>query len=112
MGEKGTRQSAAGSQACAQLLADLAPLGEVSTRKMFGGFGVFADGVMFAIVDTFGDCFLRADRTTEDEFSAAGSGRHGRMPYWQIPAPVRRDRAALLAWARNALDVARRAAHR
>jgi len=112
VGEKGDRQSAAGVQACAQLVADLAPLGELTARKMFGGFGVFCDGVMFAIVDSQGDCFLRADQATSEEFVAAGSKRHGRMPYWQIPSRVRRDSVTLLARANQALEVARRAAAR
>ncbi|MBT8197628.1 MAG: TfoX/Sxy family protein, partial [Acidimicrobiia bacterium] len=86
-----------------------APLGDVTIRKMFGGHGVFADGDMFALVDSAGNPFLRADEMTSGPFEAAGSARHGGMPYWSIPPAVLDNDDDLVAWARIALGVARAA---
>lgn len=109
MGEKGARQSTSGAEMAERLLDELAPLGDVSTKKMFGGYGVFVDGVMFALVDSAGGAFLRADAATEARFEAAGSEAHGRMPYWRIPPVVLDDTPSLLDWANEARDVARAA---
>ncbi len=87
---------------------DLAPLGDVSLKAMFGGYGLFESGVMFALIDRGGQPFLRAVDTTEPRYLAAGSHKHG-MPYWSIPDNVLADSAELLEWAREALEVARAA---
>ena len=109
MGEKGAKQSSDGAIAAEALVADLASLGEVSARKMFGGFGVFHESTMFALIDSAGVCFLRADDQTSSDFEQAGVERHGRMPYWQIPSDVRSNDAELIRWARSALEAATRA---
>jgi DNA transformation protein len=109
MGENGARQSTAGAAMAERLIDDLAPLGDVTTKKMFGGYGVFEDAVMFALVDSTGGAFLRADDATSEKFVAAGSEAHGRMPYWRIPQTVLDDSTSLLEWAMTARDVARAA---
>lgn len=52
------------------LLADFGP---VSIRRMFSGAGVYADGVMFAILadDTL---YLKADEVSARDFAAEGKG--------------------------------------
>lgn len=109
MGEKGARQSTAGAEMAERLCDDLAPLGDVTTKKMFGGYGVFEDTVMFALIDSTGGAFLRADETTATKYRESGSEAHGRMPYWQIPPAVLDDPALLMEWATTARDVARAA---
>lgn len=109
MGEKGARQTQAGAAMAGRLVDELAPLGDVTSKKMFGGFGVFADGVMFALVDSAGGAFLRAGDSGADAFEAAGSARHARMPYWSVPGDVIDDDGRLLDWARQALAVAQAA---
>ena len=106
MGEKGAKATGAGAAAAAELLDDLQPLGNVTSKKMFGGHGVFLDDVMFALIDSAGRCFLWANETTAVPFAAAGSDRHGRMPYWEIPPAVRSDTDVLLDWARTAAAAA------
>jgi DNA transformation protein len=84
---------------------------------MFGGAGVYADGVMFGLVadDTL---YLKADgetkRTFESEglppFVYQGRGKAIAMSYWRIPERLLDDPDEMAVWARAALDVARRAA--
>lgn len=102
MGDKGTTKGAAARVAAASLQEDLEPWGDITSKGMFGGYGLFKDGVMFAIVDPGGQCFLRGDDASAEEFESSDSERHGRMPYWTIPASVRDDGARLLEWARAA----------
>ena len=67
------------------------PFGRVTVRKMFGGHGVYADGLCFAI-ETDGVVYIKADPETEAVFAAAGSksftylarGKPMKMAYWRL----------------------------
>lgn len=108
MGAKGVKAKAAGRAAAEELVAVIEPLGGVTARAMFGGHGIFRDGAMFAIVDSEGRLYLRADASTASTFEAAGSTQHARMPYWEVPDDIRDDPAALREWAAAAAGVASR----
>lgn len=105
MGDKGARHNPAAQEALERLLDDLAPLGHLRSKKMFGGHGVFLDDTMFAIVDPAGHVFLRGDDSFANQLQAAGSERHGRMPYWSVTADVN-DTDALIAHATRAVEIA------
>jgi DNA transformation protein len=105
MGAKGARGKTAGNEAVAALEETLAPLG-LTSRAMFGGHGIFKADVMFAIVDSEGRLYLRADPATAAAFEAAGSTQHARMPYWEVPEPIRDDADQLREWAATAAEVA------
>ena len=109
MGTRGAKDTGAAEEAGQALVADLAPLGDVTARKMFGGRGIFCDDVMFALIDTAGTVHLRADDETAEAMETAGSTRHSRMPYWTVPTTVADNDDLLLEWGRRALDVARAA---
>ena len=97
------------ASAAQELIDDLAPLGDLRSKAMFGGRGVFCEGTMFALVDRAGATYLRIDDDTVTDFDRLGSVSHGRMPYWTIPPSIRADDAVLEQWARRSLDIARRA---
>ena len=89
MGKKGaklnpTATAQASTNEAAALIDDLLPmglpLGDLQARRMFGGYGVFANGVMFALIDPDGVAHLRAGPDTQPRFEAAGSVKHARMP--------------------------------
>lgn len=83
---------------------------EVSRRAMFGGHGIFADGIMFALVTSQGQACLRTGEGNEDDFEAYGSERFDeRMPYHTIPPNVRANPGELRAWAEKSLAIARAA---
>ena len=94
-----------------------AALGPVRVRKMFGGQGVYRDGLMFAL-EAQGELFLKADDRTASAFAAAGSrqftytrdGRATAMGYWRLPDDALDDPDEAARWGRLALDAARRAA--
>lgn len=95
------------------LFAAFAP---VSVRKMFGGHGVYADGLCFAI-EAFGEIYLKVDSETESAFEAAGTkrfvyemaGKPKSMAYRTLPGEAEDDAEALRRWSGMALAAARRA---
>lgn len=105
MGKKGSKLSAEATARAEELVSELSFLGDVSSRKMFGGHGIFCDGVMFAIVDSEATAYLRVDEELRGEREAAGSKPHGKMPYMSVSV----DHAELPALAERALEAARAA---
>jgi len=99
--------------AITDIFAAFAP---VSVRKMFGGHGVYADGLCFAI-EAFGEIYLKVDAETEPAFETAGakrfvyemSGKPKSMAYRTLPGEAEDDEEALRRWSGLALAAARRA---
>ena len=99
------------------LLEQLAPLGEVRARSMFGGFGIYLGERMFALVAD-DSLYLKADEANRAEFEARGlspfryemRGEWKQMNYWQPPAEAMDDRELLCEWARKGCEAADRAA--
>jgi DNA transformation protein len=96
-------------------LAELfARLDGVVFRRMFGGLGIFRDGLMFALVA--GDVlYMKVDDTTQGAYAAEGSGpfvydgmrgKTTAMPYWRIPERLLEEPEEFADWARTAFAVA------
>lgn len=109
MGKKGGTRTGAAKHAADDVVATLDALGGVTSRGMFGGYGIFVDGVMFGLVDRSGEVHLRVDSETQGRYQEAGGLPHGKMPYFSVPEFVRRDPDTLRAWAEDAAAVARAA---
>jgi len=94
----------------------LGTVGRVAARRMFGGYGLYCDGVMFALIadDVL---YLKADAASRGEFERAGSepfvydarGRRTTMAYWRAPDDAMESRELAARWARIALAAALRA---
>ena len=94
-----------------------AGLGPVSIRRLFGGKGIYFDGVIVAIVQR-GELLVKADEQSAPDFEAAGckqwtyiGKRHGKlvaMPYWSIPDSAFDDPDEMTVWARRAYEAGRR----
>ena len=92
--------------------------GAVSVRRMFGGAGLFADGVMFGLVSG-GQIYLKVDATTVTRFEReqcepfeylTKNGKRALTSYWRLPDRLYDDGDELAQWARQALVAARRGA--
>jgi len=90
--------------------------GPVTVRRMFGGAGVFADGLMIALW-VEGVIFLKADGHTIPDFEREGlrpfsyetkAGTRTLTSYWRMLERLYDDPDELAAWARRALESARR----
>ena len=84
----------------------LKPFGEVAVKRMFGGYGVYAEGLCFAI-ESDGEVFLKVDTESRASFSAAGSspfiyvakGKPMATSYWRLPANAHDEADELIRWA-------------
>ena len=106
MATKGQKRTGAAREAAEHAAERLAPLGEVTPKGMFGGYGLFHEGTMFGLVNGAGLVHLRADDDSRPRFEAAGGVRHGRMPYVSVPDAVLADDDAFRSWAADALATA------
>jgi DNA transformation protein len=97
-----------------------APFGSVAVRHMFGGAGLFREGLMFGLVFD-GAIFLKVDEATIPDFEREGStpfvytlaespGRVGRhsLHYWRLPERLYDDPEELVSWAQRAFAIAER----
>ncbi len=95
------------------VLEQLAVAGRVSARRMFGGVGLYLDGLFFALIsdDTL---YFKTDDTNKLRFVQAGSRQFCPFPdrpthvmaYWEVPAEVLEDPEELRNWTREALAAA------
>ena len=106
MGNKGERRTETAREAAADAVEALEELGEVTSKGMFGGYGIFRDGVMFGLVNSAGTLHLRVSPETREKYEAMDAAPHGRMPYFEVPEPIRSDSEKLVSWAAEAADVA------
>lgn len=109
MGQKGAKLTAEATEVAEHLVEQFSKLGVVSSRKMFGGYGIFESGSMFALVTSTGVAHLKVDDSNRARFEKAGSERFGRMPYYEIPETVLKNTRSLRAWASASLAVAKAA---
>jgi DNA transformation protein len=100
----------------AALVEDLLrPLGGVTIRRMFGGHGIFRDGVMFALIAD-DRLYLKTDQASRTRFEDAGlepfvydkQGRATVMSYYQAPDAALDDQDVMQDWATTALEAALR----
>ena len=100
------------------LREQLAPLGRIAVRRMFGKTGVFCDGLMFGVV-TDDTLYFRVDDDNQAAFEEAKSfpplnyGKQGRtidLSFWRAPERLFDEPVELVTWARVALAAARRVA--
>jgi DNA transformation protein len=104
-------------QGLAEWVAEaLAPIGDVSLRKMFGGAGLYLDGVIFAILGR-DDLWFKADAQSDaawDEIAperfavTARDGKAMTMNYRRAPSDAHDDPDALRRYAELALEAGRR----
>ncbi len=97
------------------VLDQLHPLGLVLPRAMFGGHGLYYDGVFFAIIAA-ARLYFKTDDRSRPRYAERGSEPfHANMKqtlwsYYEVPAAILNDPAELATWAEEAIDVQRRGA--
>jgi DNA transformation protein len=100
------------------LCEQLAPLGRLAMRRMFGKTGVFCDGVMFGMVAD-NTLYFRVDDDNRTVFAEAASfpplnyekkGSIIDLSFWRVPERLFDEPDELVTWARAALAAAHRVA--
>ncbi len=91
-----------------------AGLGPIEIKRMFGGAGIYANGLMFALLDD-GVVWLKADATNAPLLFEAGArqftystkdGQTMTMAYWSLPESAMDDPDEAVGWARQSIDAA------
>ena len=101
------------SQYLAYVLEQLAGMGGVSSRRMFGGVGLYRGELFFGLIDD-DTLFLKTDASNSAEYEARRMPRFmppvnrpmGPMGYHQVPAEVIEDAEMLVSWALKSVGVA------
>lgn len=91
-------------------------IGGLRIQAMFGGYGVYQDDCIFAII-VDDRLYLKSDHTTRGEFEAKGlipftyiaRGKSVTMQYFEAPPEVFEGPEAMRSWVQKALGVALRA---
>lgn len=91
----------------------LEPVGPLRVRRMFGGWGLYAQDLFIAII-AFERLYLKADKSTEARFQQAGGqrfeyvteGRTVNLRYWTPPADALDAPSLMQPWARLAMQAA------
>lgn len=90
--------------------------GPVTPRRMFGGYGLYHAGLMFALVAD-DQIYFKADAGNVADFEQAGlppfeydkAGRRMKMSYYQAPEEILDDPDIAAHWAHQAFAAAQRA---
>jgi len=98
------------------LLNLLQTFGPVRARAMFGGYGLYHQGLAFALIDD-GVLYVKADDENRALFEAEGlqrfsymrQGREQFMSYYTLPEAAMDDPEELARWAAEGYAAARRA---
>ena len=108
------RQQRAFAEFVLEQMADIPGIGK---RAMFGGFGIYRDGLMFALIADE-QLYFKASDHLADDFTALGlqpllyesKGKAVSLKYYQAPESVFEESEQMLLWADKAYRCAQRAA--
>lgn len=88
----------------------------ISSRSMFGGYGIYKDGFIFGLIAD-DELYFKVDELNKAAYEKAGSepfmyqrGSHPKtaMPYWKVPADVMEDRELIAIWVDKSVAASRR----
>jgi DNA transformation protein len=91
-----------------RIMADLAALGDISSRPLFGGHGIYWRDVIFGI-EFHRRLYFKVDEESKHDYLGRGMGpfrpndRQTLKSYYEVPPEVLDDRETLLSWAREAI---------
>ena len=90
----------------------LSVAGSILPKRMFGGVGLYADGIFFALIAN-DILYQKVDDTNRQDYKSAGMDafrpypdKTRSMQYFEVPVDVLEDQQELLAWARKSIAVA------
>ncbi|MBS0421824.1 MAG: TfoX/Sxy family protein [Proteobacteria bacterium] len=97
------------------MLGQLAGLGGLEARRMFGGLGLYSRGTFFGLLYKE-RLYFKTDDSTRPEYEARGSEafrpranlKKAKLTYYSVPAEVLEDEDELVRWAKKAVAAASR----
>src|SRR5262245_40736765 len=91
------------------VLEQLGRVANVTGKSMFGGVGLYAEGLFFELIAE-DRLYFKVDDTNRPDFEQLGMepfrpfGEDSAMGYYEVPADVVEDWARLEGWMRKAID--------
>ncbi len=105
------KKKAAPNKFVMEVVALLAELGEVRSRAMFGGHGLYCGATFFGLI-AYERLFFKVNEDSRGEFVARGMEPFSPWPgtvmksYYEVPREVFENDEELVRWARRAVEVA------
>ena len=96
---------------CDFVLEQLGRVVSVTSKRMFGGVGIYSQGLFFALIAE-DRLYFKVNDTTRPDFERLGMepfrpfGEESAMGYYEVPADLVEDAAHLESWVKKAIDVA------
>lgn len=94
------------------VMEQLAGLGPVESRMMFGGVGIYLGDLFFALISQ-NTLFFKVDDESRPDYEKYDmkpfkpfEDKPGVMQYFEVPVDILEDREMILEWARKAIEVA------
>ncbi len=95
------------------VVEQLRPLGTVVSKRMFGGVGLYHDGLFFGLIDD-DMLYFKVDDQNRADYEARGRGPFRpfahkpdyTMSYYEVPGDVMENPEELAGWAEKALAAA------
>ena len=94
------------------VVGQLSEFGPVMPRRMFGGVGLYFDGLFFGLIDE-DVLYFKVSDATRPRYESAGSApfkpfddKPSMKGYYEVPEDILEDPEELAAWAREAHGVA------
>ena len=87
----------------------------ISHRAMFGGYGIYKDGIIFAIIAE-DKLYFKVDDSNREDYEKHGSqpfvyeqGKHQRisMSYWELPPNIMKDKQKISRWIQASYQINR-----
>jgi DNA transformation protein len=84
----------------------------ITVRAMFGGYGVYKDGVIFGLIDDE-RIYFKVDESNRSDYEVAGSkpfsyihkGKEMSMAYWEVPEEILDDKDKVEKWLQKSVTV-------
>ncbi len=110
------RKSAKSTEFSEFVTEQMALFGAITIKAMFGGFGIYRDGLIFAII-VDDKLYFKVDAASIEDFKHLGllpftyeaRGKQVSMSYYEAPAEVLEDRHEMAIWAKKAYQSALKA---
>ena len=85
----------------------------ITAKRMFGGYGLYLEGVIFSFITTDSDLYFKVDDSNRAQYEKLESypfvfdgfkdpkRKPVTMPYWHVPEEVMEDREKIEEWVRQ-----------
>lgn len=107
MGEKNTKLTKSAADLEAMLMKKLDTIDGITSKKMFGGYGIFHEKKMFGIISAKSEIFFKVNETTQVDYETKGGQRHSRMPYFSVPDKILSNKKSIISWTKKSIEISK-----